>query len=135
MNPILLDTHVALWAVSGSLRPSIRKAIDEGAYRSELLLSPITAWEIATLVRKGRIKLAQTPAEYARALFSASGVVTAALTPAVAVLAGTLAGDLSDPADRILVASAATYGARLVTRDRAIQAFAKATKYIRVVAA
>lgn len=39
MNPILLDTHAALWAVDGKLRREVVNHVDSAAERGELLLS------------------------------------------------------------------------------------------------
>lgn len=135
MTPILLDTHVAVWSANGSLSLKIIKTLDACAERGELLLSPITAWEIGMLVKKHRLMLATTVEEYVRALFTRAGAVTADLTPSIAAASTLLPETLQqDPADRILVATAATYGARLATRDLRIQRFANATKYIRCIA-
>ena len=134
MNPILLDTHAAIWIASGVMAPAIAKLADEAARRDELLLSPISAWEIGMLVRKGRLPLAPTVGDYIRALFGQPGIVTATLTPAIALAASALPATLQgDPADRIIVATAQAYGARLMTRDRAILAYAKASKNLRCV--
>ncbi len=134
MNPILLDTHAAVWAVEGKIAPAIAGAVDDAAKRGELLLSPISAWEIGMLVRKGRLILATPAQDYIRALFAQPGVLTATLTPAIALAATELPGKFQgDPADCILIATAAAYGARLLTRDSPIHEYAKATKYIRCI--
>ncbi|HVA28981.1 MAG TPA: type II toxin-antitoxin system VapC family toxin [Candidatus Baltobacteraceae bacterium] len=135
MNPILLDTHAALWAFDGSLKRSVATMVDEASRRGELLLSPITAWEIGLLARKRRFTLAATLADYVRMLFAQPGVLTAPITPAIAASSTALPGEFhADPADRILVATAAAFGASLVTRDKAIHNYAKATKHIRCIA-
>lgn len=132
MNPILLDTHAAVWAVEGRLSKSVTAVIDDAASRNELLISPISAWEIGVLVKKGRLALAMPVADYVRALFGRRGVVTATLTPATAAAATTLPGRLhADPADRILVSTAASLGAKLMTRDRQLHEYARATRHIR----
>ncbi len=86
------------------------------------------------LVDKGRLSLAPSVQEYVRALFGHPGVVTATLTPTIAAAAASLPGSFhSDPADRILVATAAAYGAQFFTRDKRIREYAKATRHIRCV--
>ncbi len=86
------------------------------------------------LVEKGRLSLAPTAQEYIRALFGHPGVVTATLTPAIAAAAAALPGEFhADPADRILVATAAAYGAQFVTRDKRIHDYAKSTNHVRCV--
>lgn len=132
MNLTLLDTHVALWSAEGKIPPASARIIDGAAKRGELLLSPVTAWEIAMLVRKRRLVLASTVQDFVRTLFERSGAVTATLTPSIAAAAVALPGAFhADPADRFLVATAAAYGARLITRDKRILAYADATRHIR----
>lgn len=134
MPPILLDTHAAIWSANGSLRPALTRTINAAADAAELLLSPITAWEIGMLVSKGRLELVRSVEDYVRALFGQPGIVTADLTPDIGVGASMLPGFHADPADRIIVATAAAYGAQLVTRDKGLLAYAKATKTFRCIA-
>ena len=135
MNPILLDTHAAIWTFAGKLKPETARLVEGAASRGELLVSPITAWEIGILVRKQRVSLAMAVEDFVPALFALPGVVLAALTPAIAVAATALPDDVSaDPADRILIATAGAYGARFVTRDRRIRRYAISTTHLRCVA-
>lgn len=132
MPPLLLDTHAAIWSALGTVTPSARKAIDAAAGRGELLLSPISAWEIGMLVAKGRLELAMPVETYVDTLYALPGVVTAALTPKIAAAAASLPGEPhGDPADRLLIATAAAFGATLVTRDERILHYARVTRYVR----
>ena len=81
MNPILLDTHAALWAADGRLKGEASKAVESASGRGELLLSPITACEIGMLVARKRLQIKTTVADYVRFLFDREGVVVATLTP------------------------------------------------------
>lgn len=135
MNPILLDTHAAMWAADAKLKPDVARVIIAAGARGDLLLSPITAWELGMLTRRGRLAPALAVEEYVRVLFSQPGVVVAALTPSIALAAATLPQTpIADPADRILIATATAYGAQLVTRDRKIREYAKSTGYLRCIA-
>ncbi len=123
-----------MWSAVGDLKSVVASAVREAASRKELLLSPITAWEIGMLVRKGRLELAMPLGDYVRTLYSIPGATTATLTPQIAAASTALPGTFhNDPADRILIATAAAYGAQLLTRDRTILAYAKATKHIRCI--
>ena len=70
MNPILLDTHAAIWAVDGKLKPETARVVEGAASHGELMISPITAWEIGMLVKKRRLSLALTVEDFVRALFA-----------------------------------------------------------------
>lgn len=135
MPTILLDTHTAIWSAEQQLSARTMRLIDSAAERGDLLLSPISAWEIGMLSCRGRLKLSRPVDDYVRDLFSRPGVLIAPLSIAIALDAALLPRALSgDPADRILVATAAAYDAQLVTRDKAIQDYAKNTKTIRCIA-
>lgn len=135
MTPILLDTHAAIWAADGTLHSTCRRNIDAAARDGRLLLSPISAWEVAMLVEKGRLNLTVSVDTYVRELFALPGVVTAPLSPTIAAEAAMLGQPMhADPADRMLVATAIAYGASLMTRDRRLQAYARATKSLRCIA-
>jgi PIN domain nuclease of toxin-antitoxin system len=86
--------------------------------RRELFVSPISFWEIATLVRKRRVELG-SPIEHFLERIETGEAQMVALTPSIARTAGGY-DDLfaGDPADRILVATALTMNLRLMTRDR-----------------
>jgi PIN domain nuclease of toxin-antitoxin system len=124
-----------MWAAEEKLKPDVARVIVAAAARNDLLLSAITAWELGMLTRRGRLTLALPIEEYVRVLFSRPGIVVAALTPSIALAAATLPEKpIGDPADRILIATAAAYGAQLVTRDRKIREYAKSTAYLRCIA-
>jgi len=127
---LLLDTCAAIWATAApaSLRRSAREAIAKAAHAGNLCLSPITAWEIATLARRGRLELTVSPSAFVDRLFGQTGVGEAPVSREIAFLAGSLPGDFhGDPADRLIVATAIVRGCRLVTRDERILAYAKRT--------
>ena len=91
-----------------------------------LRLSAISAWEVATLIRLGRLHVAMTTAEYIDRLFHLPGVREVPVTIDIAQVAGAFSDGLQgDPADRIIVATAAHLGIPLVTRDERILKFAK----------
>ena len=126
-RPILLDTHAALWLTRGELAP---KAADllRGAAAGDvpILVSPITAWELGILVARGRIALPTAPADWLDEVI-ATGACWAKLTPQILIAASFLPGQIHrDPADCILAATARAFGYRLMTRDRALLAYAEA---------
>jgi PIN domain nuclease of toxin-antitoxin system len=134
MPIILLDTHAALWTVEGKLGTRTARLVDAAVQAGELLLSPISAWEVGMLVSRGRLRISRPVQDYVGDLFAQAGVVVATITTAIALDAATLPQSLSgDPADRILIATALAYGAQLVTRDRAILEFARASRRLRCI--
>lgn len=127
MNGVLLDTHIALWLGNGDerLRPSTLGLID-GCWRrgGTVLISAVTAWEIAQLVHAGRVRLDRPVDIWMRTLLDNPGVEGLPLSHRSAVGAYRLE-DLrhKDPADRLLIASAIERGCPLVTYDKQITRF------------
>ena len=129
-DAILLDTHIALWLDSGDarLRSSTRRTIDN-CWRNGgiVMVSAITAWEIAQLVSVGRIALDVAPETWFERLIDRPGVEAVPLTHRAAARAYRLR-DFShrDPADLLLVATAIEHACPLITYDSRIAGFAAA---------
>jgi PIN domain nuclease of toxin-antitoxin system len=119
----LLDTHTLLWAANApqKLSPAIAKLLQDGTLR--IFVSAVSAWEIATKVRVG--KLANTPSllEDFEAKLSEQGFVGLPITIAQAVLAGTFPHPHKDPFDRILAAQALTEQMTLLSADTQLDVF------------
>lgn len=115
---VLLDTHAALWLMNGDLLSvESRQSIDAAASSGRVFVSPISAWEIATLVRKGRIALSMSPDSWFDTMLT-TGIVLAVMPPRTLIASAFLPGDPPrDPADRIIVATARAENLMLLTRD------------------
>ena len=88
-------------------------------------ISPVTAWEIGLLARKGRFKSHYAPQRWFEQLMSAPDTALAELSAKVLMEASFLPGNLHpDPADRIIAATAREYGFTVMTRDRALLDYA-----------
>lgn len=116
---IVLDTHTWLWwtAKRHKLTPV---AIDALENTDRLAIASITLWESAMLVEKKRIMLERDVLEWLRDAIENTGAEVLPLTPEIAV-ASTALGDLRDPSDRLIAATALTHGVPLVTKDERIQ--------------
>jgi PIN domain nuclease of toxin-antitoxin system len=124
---LLLDTHIALWLDSGSerLRRETRATID-GCWKAggTVLLSSVTAWEIAFLVDTGRVTLDVSVDAWVARFTARPGVAALPLSHRAAARAYQLyAFEHRDPADRLLIATAVELGASLVTYDERIARF------------
>jgi PIN domain nuclease of toxin-antitoxin system len=84
----------------------------------------VSCLEVATLARRRRIGLDRTPARWVAAALGGPAIEASAVTPEIAVAAGSLPDDFpGDPADRLIYATAIAAGAALVTRDATIRRF------------
>lgn len=131
---VLLDTHALLWWQGDpeQLSDGARRAV---AAAAEVVVSAVSAWEIALLVEAGRVALDRPVRDWVRALQVQPRVRMLELDAAVAVDAVELArrGFPRDPADRFLWATAARHRLSLVTKDRQIHAFAAADTSVALV--
>jgi PIN domain nuclease of toxin-antitoxin system len=118
---ILLDTHAVLWFAEDHPRLGARttRLTDRALYRDEVLVSAISFWEIAMLADKHRLILQLSPAALRRSVLE-QGIRELVVDGAVGIAAAQLARFHGDPADRLIVASALTVDATLVTADRII---------------
>lgn len=121
---IVLDTHAWLWWVSNPelLGEQATVAIDDARQRREILISSISAWEVAMLVQRGRLQLSLGVQEWIARCETLPFMEFVPVDNAIAVQATCLPGELhGDPADRIIVATALSRGATVVTKDRKLQ--------------
>jgi len=122
---ILLDTHAWLWwsSADASLSPAAWRAIDEARGRSAIHVSSISAWEVAQLVARGRLRLSMDAADWISKAEELPYVRFVPVDNRIAVRATQLPpGVGADPADRMIVATADVLGLTLVTRDRRLRA-------------
>lgn len=121
---IVLDTHAWIWWVSepDRLSPTARSAVERAP---TLGLCPVSIWEIATKVARGRLSLDRELRPWVRQALAVPRLRVLELTPDIALDAGLLgeAGFHGDPADRLITATALNHRAALVTKDERIRAF------------
>ena|SRR3990167_6866577 len=122
--PIVIDTCTWIWLVSGN--PRLAKSPNVFKDRP-LLLSPISVWELALLVKKGRIELSQSVKQWVhKALVEPAQISLAPLIPDIAIASCHLKNyNHSDPADRIIIATALHHKTALVTGDQHIIDYGK----------
>ena len=123
----LLDTHVWVGLINGDPKACSPKLIDvvkKYTPDTNLYISVMSAWEVAMLEFKGRILLPQGCEKWVSQALHAPGLVIAELTPEIAVQSTRLPGKFhGDPVDRLLIATAKSLDAVLVSRDREIGAY------------
>jgi len=121
---IVLDTHAWVWWIGRpeEISRGAQEAIDRAMEREEVLISSISAWEVALLVRKGRLRLAMPVEDWIARSEALPFVQFVPVDNPIALRSNHLPGEIhEDPADRIIIATALTLGAPLVTRDTKIR--------------
>jgi PIN domain nuclease of toxin-antitoxin system len=112
---LLLDTHVALWAITGDATLG-EGFLDRLRHDPDIFLSPVSLWEITIKQATGNLAGPPDLAERVRDM----GFSELPVTHAHAIAAGRLPPHHRDPFDRMLVAQATTEGMTLASRDASI---------------
>ena len=128
MSGCLLDTCAVIWKANNDLlrEPGASELRDLHSRNSPIYVSPITAWEIATLAANGKMTLALRPDIWFQKFCNLPRIALAQMPTEVLVASAYLPGNPpKDPADRILVATAREYGYKLITRDLLLLEYGK----------
>ncbi|GIG86015.1 type II toxin-antitoxin system VapC family toxin [Plantactinospora endophytica] len=112
---LLLDTHVALWAITGDTTLG-EEFLDRLRHDPDIFLSPVSLWEITIKQAAGKLAGPADLAERVRDM----GFRELAVTHTHAIAAGRLPSHHRDPFDRMLVAQASVEGLTLASRDASI---------------
>ena len=107
-----VDTHVLLYALTGTLKPRERRVLGADQWS----ISAIVLWEIAKLAQLGRISIDLDDVAVVRAL---ARIHVWPLTREIA-LASTRLDIHGDPADELIAATSVVHKVPLCTRDRAL---------------
>lgn len=125
---LLLDTHIFIWLMNGdnTLKVETRKIIKDTCKKHFLFLSAISIWEIALLVKKQRISLAQPLPQWVEKAKSLPFLRIVPLDVDIAIESCDLPGSFhGDPADRMIVSTSRILNAPLMTRDKKIIDYAQ----------
>ncbi len=121
---IVADTHVIVW---DALKPEMlstkaQKAIREANKQDGIIFCEISLWEIAMLIKKGRLTVDASYLDFIRLVSDSNNYIFKGLSPEIAELSADLfARTNKDPADRIISATAIIEKANLVTSDKTLR--------------
>jgi PIN domain nuclease of toxin-antitoxin system len=108
---------VFIWSVSDPSRLGEQTRAVVGAPENRVLVSAVTAWEIAIKHALGRLKF---PIDRFDEVMQRMGFDALPILPVHAIAAGGLPRHHDDPFDRMLIAQARVEGLTLVSRDLAV---------------
>lgn len=122
---LLLDTHIALWAIADDDRLSARARALIDNSDNEIVVSAATVWEISIKHALARGSPNDMPISGQEALgyFRDAGFNLLSISPAHIVAIEALGSLHADAFDRILVARALSEPLRLLTHDQRIAAY------------
>lgn len=120
---LLLDTHTLIWWKLDPKQLSAKAISAIQAPDNFVFFSPVSAMEIATKVRIGKLEIARPLATNFVAQMEEEGFRELAVTSFHAEVAGNLAISNQDPWDRLLLAQAQVEQVRLISADRQFAPF------------
>jgi PIN domain nuclease of toxin-antitoxin system len=119
----LLDTHTLIWWMTTD--PQLSKAANAliKDHDNISIVSAISAWEIATKVRLGRLATAAGLVQNFAADLALHRITILDATADHGIRAGLLPGPHRDPFDRMLIAQAQAENIPIVSNDRALDGY------------
>jgi PIN domain nuclease of toxin-antitoxin system len=126
---LLLDTHVALWAITDDPKLSAKARELIIAPRANVWVSAVSLWEISIKHSLGRGDMPVSGQE-ALAYFNQAGYNILAIEAEHTVAVEDLPSHHQDPFDRLLVAQALVEPMRLMTHDEIVAKYSDAIIYI-----
>ena len=114
---LLLDTCVVIWALTEPERISRRVMSTLSGDDVMVMVSAVSAWEMAVKQSLGKLTLPGLAEEWLPAAIDAFGASWTPITPRQALIVGRLPYVHRDPFDRLLVAQAIDLGVTLASSD------------------
>lgn len=121
---IVVDTHVFIWDALGSEKLSAKAetTLDEAEQTQTLWLADFSVWEVFMLVKRGRLTLPVSAAQFVELALQARNYQLQRMTASIAEESVNFGAEINnDPADRLIVATARYLRAELVTADINLQ--------------
>lgn len=115
---VVLDTHIWFWLMTQELERFPTHWQNEIDTAGRVGVSPVSCYEIALANNKGRLELPCTANDWFEAALEPAGIELLPLTADVAFKAVNLSPVHKDPFDRMIIATALSYKARLASVDR-----------------
>ena len=117
---ILLDTCAIIWDAldQTKLTEKAKAAIAKADEHNALIISDISIWEISMLIKRSRIEVATTAANFINLFLESRNISVVSISPEIAELSTNFGSEINnDPADRIITATSIIHNAQLITAD------------------
>jgi PIN domain nuclease of toxin-antitoxin system len=120
---VLLDTHTLIWAKISPEKLSRQAAEIMADPLNVVFVSAVTAWELATKVRRGKLPGAERLEREFLETMEESGYTLLPIDAEHALRAGRLTASHADPFDRMLAAQALASDIPILSKDAKLDAF------------
>jgi PIN domain nuclease of toxin-antitoxin system len=119
----LLDTCTFIWLATdvSSLSSTTQELLGDRA--NELLLSPVSTWEMSIKYARGRLDLSERPDRWVPKFRKLNAIDSLPLTEESVLYLSGLPSHHTDPFDRMLVCQAIAEGVTILTPDELIRQY------------
>jgi PIN domain nuclease of toxin-antitoxin system len=127
---IVLDTHIWLWWINQDqkrLKPIWIQRIESG---EPVGVSAISCFEVAWLSAHDRIELPGQKDDWFDKALGGSGITLLPITPKIARVAVELPEHHRDPQDRLIIATALTHKAAMISADEKFRLYAELAEHL-----
>ena len=118
---VTVDTHIIIWEALApeKLSKKAKFAFDKANESGSLLFCDISLWEISMLIKKKRLEIEIPFLEFIDLIRATRNYKFQSITPEIADISTNLDSEInSDPADRIIAATAIYSNSSLITADQ-----------------
>ncbi|MEA5487202.1 MULTISPECIES: type II toxin-antitoxin system VapC family toxin [Pseudanabaena] len=126
---IVLDTHIWLWLINSNFDQFPSSWLER--FEAEILaVSPLSCYEIALAQSRGRLELTCSSREWFSRALAPAKIELLPLTPEITTRAVNLMPIHKDPFDRLIIATALEYGAKLASVDSLFSKYPELENYL-----
>ena len=127
---IVLDTHIWIWFITQEFErfPAHWREIIE--ISTVVAVSPVSCYEVALAQQRGRLQLPCTTEHWLQEALEPSGITLFPITAQIANKAVNLSPVHKDPFDRLIIATALIYKAKLASIDSLFSKYSELDTYL-----
>jgi PIN domain nuclease of toxin-antitoxin system len=127
---VVLDTHIWVWWLNDRFNYLSVQQIDVIEQTKQVAVSVISCFEIAQLVKRERLVLPLPIDEWLQEALLPAGIDLLPLSPAITCRAVDLSDIHKDPFDRMIIATALNYQAKLMSVDSHFKNYPELREYL-----
>ena len=127
---VILDTHIWFWFINGSFERFPMQWLEQIRQADIVAVSAISCYEIALAHNKGRLVIHLPVQDWLTDSLAPAGIELLPLTPEITVRAVNLYPIHKDPFDRLIIATALEYGAKLASVDSLFAKYPELESYL-----
>jgi PIN domain nuclease of toxin-antitoxin system len=127
---VVLDTHLWIWYVNENFDQIPRQWLEQIRQADVVAVSVISCYETALAYNKGRLAIHLPVQDWFTDSLAPAGIELLPPTPTITVRAVNLSPIHKDPFDRLIIATALEYGAKLASVDNLFSKYPELESYL-----